>query len=89
MDFQLTEADVRSPLWRRLSDALAVELQALRERNDSRFLGEIDTADVRARIDFCKQMLALADQASAGSNGPLGTVVDDDEQMVPLAALRS
>lgn len=54
----LSDNERHSVLWKRIKEALEVELQSLRERNDSMKLDDRETARVRGRIAQVKDILA-------------------------------
>lgn len=60
----LTVADLRSPLWRRLTDELESRLAELRETNDAQHLDAIKTAAIRGQLAELKRILSLATDAS-------------------------
>lgn len=58
--FELTEADLASALWRRLSAHLEARLEQQRRKNDND-LDPIATAHVRGRLAELRALLARAE----------------------------
>jgi hypothetical protein len=65
--------DFRTPAWKRLSQHVNERIDELRKLNDSPSYGPEKTAQIRGGISELKQILALADEASASP------AVDPDE----------
>lgn len=65
----LTRDDLRTDVWRRLTQTLEAEVQHLRELNDSR-MDEVSTAEVRGQIKAFKELLALAKASAPSSDRP-------------------
>lgn len=85
MQLELTTADVQSRLWKKVDAALRAELDELRRANDSIHLGKLKTRGLRAQIALIEEILSLADSAS---DGVVGLHESDDDQLIPLRALR-
>jgi len=68
MQSHLKLEDFASPCWRRLALTLEGELVRLRKSNDSLANNETKTAAIRGRIAAVNEILALAQQASAGTD---------------------
>lgn len=62
--FRLSEQEIHSPLWMRLTEHYSKRLASLRARNDND-LTEADTAKLRGRIREVQVLLALANPAPA------------------------
>ena len=56
---RLSEAQTTNPLWHALRKHYAERLAQLRMDNDNSRLSDIDTAELRGRIDECKAFLAM------------------------------
>lgn len=56
-----TRIEDHSKTWVTVKEWAETELQAARLKNDSKKLGEVDTADLRGRIAVLKKLLTLAD----------------------------
>lgn len=55
----ITDADRRSPLWRKIEKHIEARTAELRVTNDALSLPERDTAVIRGRIAELKNLLAL------------------------------
>jgi len=60
--FKLSPAEKGSGLWLKLAKQLAVRLETLRLQNDNN-LDEAETAKIRGKISFCKEVLAWANNS--------------------------
>lgn len=55
----ITEADRRSPVWRKIEKHIEARMTELRGNNDAISLAERDTAVIRGRLAELKNLLAL------------------------------
>ena len=69
----MRQEDFRTPAWKRLSQHVNERIDELRKLNDNASYGPEKTALIRGGISELKQILALADEASASP------AVDPDE----------
>jgi hypothetical protein len=72
----MTPEDLRSPVWRRLTQELQERLQFLRELNDA-FGNSIEkTALTRGQISEVKRLIALSQESAVEADSPFTGAVD-------------